>query len=436
MLVITAFLFALLMIQETHKYSSIGLAILLIWQTISLIHKVERTNREVIKLLDYIRHDDFSNSYSLREGGKSFQDLNLALNRVIEHFRESRTEKELQYQYLRTVVQHIGIGILSFNRAGDIQIINHVAKRIFQVRRLSNLKELHGANPNLLESLNQLKTGQKTRLQIKRERETIELTVYAIELTLQGQDYKLITLQNINVELEEKELDAWQNLVRVLTHEIMNAFTPISTLAGNIASEANYYHQNPDDPATKETFSDLAESAKRIESRSHSLMHFITEFRHLTERVELQTEKLVLRQLMQRAIEEIEAEVKEQSINLEVELPSESILVTADELLIRQVLINLLRNAAQALILTEKEDKTIRVFVEQDSKKRLNLIVRDNGPGIDPEALARIFIPFYTTKKNGSGLGLSVSRQIMRQHKGNLSVQSELGKGTDFIVRF
>lgn len=435
LLTLTAFLFAMLVAHESYLYTSIGLGFLLVWQTVGLIRKVEHTNREVIKLLDYIRHDDFSNSYQLQAQGQSFEDLNHALNRVIQYFRDIRAEKELQYQYLRTVIQHIGIGILSFQRNGEVQIANHVAKRLLQVRHLSNLSELHEANPRLLETLNNLKTGQKTLLSLQRGHETIELAVYAIELTLQGQEYKLVTLQNIHTELEEKELDAWQNLVRVLTHEIMNALTPISSLASTLISEARYCQSNPEE-TDGETFNDICSAAETIERRSGSLMHFINEFRHLTETVEPERELVVLRDLITSAVEEVRAEMEEQHIRLDVELPSKSVLVTADPTLIRQVIINLLHNARQALRQTEQEDRLVRIFVERDSKKRLNLIVRDNGPGIDPEALPRIFVPFYTTKKNGSGLGLSVSRQIMRQHKGNLSVQSELEKGTDFILRF
>lgn len=435
LLTLTAFLFALLTTQEGYLYSLIGLAALFAWQTIGLIHMVERTNREVIKLLDYIQHDDFSNSYQLNVKGKSFEDLNLALNRVIQYFRSLRAEKELQYQYLRTVIQHIGIGILSFERDGKIQIANHVAKRLLQVRQLHHLNELHEANPSLLGILNNLKTGQKTLLRLQRGHENIELAVYAIELTLQGQEYKLVTLQNIHSELEDKELDAWQNLVRVLTHEIMNALTPISSLASTIISEAEHYKANMEEVET-ETFDDMSAAAETIERRSTSLVHFINEFRHLTENIEPDYEQVVLRDLIQDAVDEVSPELAAKNIRLDLDLPSESVLVTADPALIRQVLINLLHNAAQALELSEKDDKHIHLFAERDSKKRLNLIVRDNGPGIDSEALPRIFVPFYTTKKNGSGLGLSVSRQIMRQHKGNLSAQSELGKGTDFILRF
>ncbi|MGF1532124.1 MAG: PAS domain-containing sensor histidine kinase [Bernardetiaceae bacterium] len=422
---LTVFLLSWLLGQgDRYVYTSVGVGALLVWQVSSLIRRVEYTNREVAKLLDSIQNDDFSNLYRPQSEGQSFSELQRALSQVVDAFRQARAEKELQYHYLRTVVQHLGIGILSFDRAGEVQLVNHVAKRLLQVRHLRHLHELNPSHKNLAQVLQSLKTGQKNLVHIQTDYDQIELSLYAIELTFQGKEYVLVTLQNIHNELEEKELTAWQDLVRVLTHEIMNALTPIASLAQSLST------------LPPEEIADFRQAAQTIERRSYSLMAFIQEFRQLTQPLLPQYDKVLLPDLIQSTLDAVREEIERDGIQIEVDIPEEHLLLTIDLNLIQQVLEHLLRNAAQALLRTDQPQKLIRVFAGQDQKKRFTITIQDNGPGIAAEALPRLFIPFYTTRPEGSGLGLSVARRIMRHHQGQLSVHSELGKGATFVLRF
>jgi signal transduction histidine kinase len=260
------------------------------------------------------------------------------------------------------------------------------------------------------------------------------LSVYAIELTLKGENVKLVSIQNIQSELEEKEMEAWQNLVRVLTHEIMNSVTPISSLAGTIESELKHHFDEKTPVLSPEELKDIHLSLQTISKRSEGLIRFVKEFRSLTNIPKPKPTVIMTRALLEEIWMLHKMELTEKGIQLAIDVYPEDLTILADKGMIEQVLINLVKNAIQSF--DEQTDRkiTLRAFVSE--KSRPVILVKDNGTGIDPDAIDKIFIPFFTTKKSGSGIGLSLSRQIMRQHQGTLNVKSEAGKGTEFFLRF
>jgi len=259
--------------------------------------------------------------------------------------------------------------------------------------------------------------------------------VFAIELTLRDEEVKLISMNNIQSELEEKEMEAWQNLVRVLTHEIMNSVTPISSLAGIVEEDLKHRIDRPtDSELKKEELEDMYLSLQTISKRSAGLIKFVKEFRNLTHIPKPKLAEVNVKELLDELAQLHKKELADNQISISVSVTPENLFVLADKTMIEQVIINLIKNAIQAF--DEQPTRQIELTGYTNEKGRTIISVKDNGSGIDSEALEKIFIPFYSTKKTGSGIGLSLSKQIMRQHEGNITVKSELNKGTEFLLRF
>jgi nitrogen fixation/metabolism regulation signal transduction histidine kinase len=331
-------------------------------------------------------------------------------------------------------VQHVGIGILTFKRDETIQIINNAAKRLLHIDKADRLHDLRDVSEDMVEAFLKLKTGGRELVRVKNGDETIQLSIYAIELTLRGEEVKLISMSNIQSELEEKEMEAWQNLVRVLTHEIMNSVTPISSLAGVVEEELHRKLLANELNMVKEEAEDMHLSIQTISRRSEGLIKFVKEFRSLTHIPKPKLAEVCIRPLLDELAMLHKKELADNNITISISVEPDTLCIQADKTLVEQVLINLIKNAIQAF--GEKQDKKIVLSSYVNENGGVIVSVKDNGTGIEPEALEKIFIPFFSTKKTGSGIGLSLSKQIMRQHEGNIAVKSVLGEGTEFLLRF
>jgi nitrogen fixation/metabolism regulation signal transduction histidine kinase len=335
--------------------------------------------------------------------------------------------------FFRNIVQHIGIGIITFNKSGKIQTINAAAKKMLRIEKTEQLDELREVDNNLVESFLKLKTGGRELVRLKLGAETLDLSLYAIELSLRGEPMKLISMSNIQSELEEKEMEAWRNLVRVLTHEIMNSVTPISSLAGVVEEELNAKIRNQDLVLKNDELQDMHLSVQTIGKRSEGLIRFVKEFRNLAHVPQPKLGEVNVKNLLDEIVMLHKKVLTDHGIENRIEVQPEELIVQADKTLIEQVLINLLKNAIQAF---ETQPNKIIILAAYLNEGHVIISVKDNGNGIDADAMERIFVPFFTTKKSGSGIGLSLSRQIMRQHGGQITVNSRLGEGTEFFLRF
>jgi nitrogen fixation/metabolism regulation signal transduction histidine kinase len=404
-------------------------------QVVLLIRYLEKSNQQLNKFLDSIHYDDFTETYSTRGEGEVFDKLYLKFNEVLSKFRAIRSEKEADAHYYRTVVHHVGTGIISFKQNGDIHLLNNAAKRLLQVNQLHNIQDLKLSDP-LAATLLHLPHGEKILLKIEQGGQAVQLSVNAIEIRLRGEVYRLLSVQNIQQELEEKEMEAWQKLIKVLTHEIMNSVTPISSLAASVSDELTDHLQHADDDhlIRKEDLTDINLAMQTIQRRSEGLVKFVYDFRNLTQVPLPDIKHIHLTDLFSRLALLLKQELDTEAVRLHVEPPPPGIVLAADEHLLEQVLINLIKNAVQAL--REQTDKYITLSAYQNDRGRLLIDVTDNGPGIKKEAQDKIFIPFYTTRKTGSGIGLSLSKQIMRLHNGTISVHSPKQGGCTFRLQF
>lgn len=400
----------------------------LLAQVFSLYHYLNRVNRKLTLFLEAIRYEDFSIRFSAdNKLGKSFSALNHQFNEVLEAFRQTRAEREANLKYIDTIIQHISIGILSFGSDGKIELINPAAFRLMGIYRLRYLDELKHAHPKLAELLQDLPAGQKTLYATQNGQ---QLSIHAASVRLQGRFVKLISLQNIHAELQQKELEAWQNLTKILRHEIMNSVTPIVSLIGTMQEIVE--HDIPMNTSQTEAMDDLKEALVTIESRSKGIMNFVNAYRDYTTLPKPQFTSINLKQLVNTISNLLQPEMKAAGISYRAHVSPDNIMVHADAAQLQMVLINLIKNAMDALEHTG--EPWISVKGSMGNASQIIIEITDNGPGIETEAMEKIFIPFFTTKKKGSGIGLSLSQQIIQMHGGQLKVSSPPGKGTTFFV--
>ncbi len=419
-------------IHLTEFYAAaIVLVLLIITQVYHLIRLMEKSNDMMTQFLQAVRYSDFSQAFAKTVKGKSFDELNQAFAQVMQDFRSIRTEKEEHHRYLQTVVQHVGVGILAFDQDGDIELLNSAAKKLLGVSGMRNISILESTHKGLIEKITSLKSGSQDLIPIQRQDELIHLIVHAKNFQLRGRPLKLISLQNIQSELEEQEIEAWQKLIRVLTHEIMNSITPISSLAKTVDHTLDEI--DPDNFNAAD-LNDIHNAVSTIHRRSEGLIHFVESYRKLTRIPQPNFKMIAVSSLFENVLSLTDVESNRKNINLSSTVVPENLHVIADPELIEQVLLNLIRNALDALAETGAPE--LSLMSSLDDRGRVVIRVTDNGSGIVKEAQDKIFIPFFTTKKSGSGIGLSLSRQIMRQHGGSINVTSRPDKETTFKLTF
>ena len=418
-IILSAFIFILNYLYfNTILYATMFiLVIVIVLQIVHIIKYIEKTNQYLNRFFEAIEHSDFSQSFSFEGLGTSFDELRKSFTKVINAFQQSRAEKEEHFRYLQTVVKHVGIGLLAFDKSGNVELINNAAKRLFRVNHLKNVNSLESFNADIPKQLLNLRPRKKTLLKITHEDELLQLVIFTTEFKLWGKPILLVSLQNIQGELEEMEMEAWQNLIRVLTHEIMNSITPITSLAETVNDLLKT------DSVELDNINDIRSAVSTIHKRSEGLLHFVETYRQLTRLPKPNFTILSATELVNNVYRLMKNQIEESKVLFNIRIQPESLEITADPEMLEQVLINLIINALHAV--REASLPEITITANLDIQGRVVLIVWDNGTGILPEVQEKIFIPFFTTKKEGSGIGLSMCRQIVRLHNGKIGVKSQ-----------
>jgi two-component system, NtrC family, nitrogen regulation sensor histidine kinase NtrY len=423
-----------LLSSTTFYLTASVVAFVIVAEVVFMIRFVERTNDIVTRYFQSAKHGDVLSTASLRRQGKSFDRLFTVLDDMLGEFHRARSLTEEHFQSLQTVIQHVGFGLLSFRQDGEIGLMNGAAKRLLQTHQLANIRSLAGRDASLVDKLLQLKSGDKVLVRFDRDGEILQLAMHATEYRLGEHHYTMVSLQNIGAELEEKEMEAWQNLIRVLTHEIMNSITPISSLASTVNQLLKAEPGNAGGELSVETMNDIRAAVGTIEKRSQGLLHFVDAYRHLTHIPRPAFRQCLITELFSRVHTLMQSQLEEAHITLTADTQPDNLELSIDPDLVEQVLINLIRNAIQSM--SCQSEKQLALLARIDETGRVWIEVSDNGPGIPQEIQQRIFIPFFTTKEDGSGIGLSLSRQIMRLHGGTITCRSREGQGTTFALRF
>lgn len=402
-------------------------SLLIIVSVVNLIYYVDQTNRDLTNFFTSIRYNDFTTTTSAAHRGASFGRLYEGFNLINRKFQEVRAEKEANHQFLQTMVEHISIGLLCYDEQEEVVLMNKALQKMLHKSYLINLAGLRSVDEDLWESVRTIQPGDRELIKITIDNRMLQLAIQSTELIMNRNRLHLVSFQNIQSELEEQELVAWQKLIRILTHEIMNSVAPISSLSSTLKDIIGEKSELDVD-----TLKMVRQSLGVIQRRSEGLMAFTDTYRQLTRLPPPNFQVVDGQDLLEEVATLFRVELTERAIELQLYLPPSPITFQADPNLLEQVLINLIKNAMDAL--SGQENGNIDVHLNKNNNGKVIIQVSDNGPGIPHDKIDQIFVPFYTTKATGSGVGLSLSRQIMRLHKGSLEVHSVVGQGTLFTL--
>jgi two-component system, NtrC family, nitrogen regulation sensor histidine kinase NtrY len=425
-----------LTLNSTFIITPVLIIALMVYQVWALIRYVDRTNRELANFLDSIRYSEFTRTFAIKEAGSSFEALSDAFNEVMKDFQEVRSEREEHFQYLQSIVQNIDVSILAYQRNGKVEMINPAAKKLFQVNSLREIDKLCLLSQELCDTLLKIEPGEHRLVKVQDDDDILQLAIHCTEFKVKDKTILLTTVKNIQNVLEGQETEAWQKLIRVLTHEIMNSIAPISSLSSTIEMMIKEYGAGSGGDARldNEAVEEIRQALQTINKRSTGLMNFVETYRSLTKIPKPNFDMVEMSSLLENVVTLMKKELEDQNVRLNYTMESDSIILQIDEQMISQVLINLVKNSVQALEGKENARISIRGYYNKRGRPTIQII--DNGPGILPDVIDKIFIPFFTTKKNGSGIGLSLSRQILRLHGGTITAQSVPEKETIFSLTF
>jgi len=420
---------------DQYIYTLIVLLSVLSFLVYYLVRFITHTNRELTKFIDSIKHEDFSLKYPHIKNKSSISELYDSFNTIIKAFKSVKIDREMQFNFLQLIIENIEIGILALNENQEIVLMNSAAEKLLRVHKSKTWRQLKTKAEYFCYEAETVFFGGKKLIELKSSKESINLSIEVINTTMLDQPHKLITFNDIKREIEQKELDAWIKLIRVLNHEIMNSTTPISSLTETILMllENKKTGQKPIKELNEQVIADVIGSVKTIQKRSDGLYDFVNEYRKLTKVPPPKIEHVRVKELMDDVIKLMQPALSEININLDCQINPDDLIIPIDPNLIEQVLINLIKNALEALEGTDNPEIQIKAGIANGSSI---ISISDNGPGIESELMNEIFVPFFSTKEQGSGIGLSLSRQIMRLHGGSISVQSAPGIKTVFTLKF
>jgi len=405
---------------------------LLVYGLILLVRFQKKAQDEVNQFVESIKYRDFSRHFDVRRAPAELQPLRQGFNDINSTFKNISRERETQYQYLQKTLELVDTGILSYEiETGETGWINDAFKKLLGVPYLKTINSLEKREPELYREILIIKPGDSKLISITRNQQLVKILITASVLRSDGKVSKLIAFQNVSEALDETESKAWQKLLNVMTHEIMNSVAPISSLADTLKNRL----QSPEiaNSPVSIHLEDLELGIDTIKRRSEGLLKFTESYRSLNKITKLDLTKILVRNLFEDLNNLMSPTLEKKNIELEIILRDPTLAIEADINLIEQVLINLVVNAIEAV--KDREVPNIILSAEIQNNKTL-VKVTDNGLGMPPELLDKIFIPFFSTRKTGSGIGLSLCKQIMLLHKGNIQVQSSEGVGSSFVMQF
>ena len=403
---------------------------LIIYQVVWLIKFQRKAQEEVTQFVESVHYRDFSRYFDVKHAPLELQPLRQGFNEINSTFKVISKEKETQYQYLQKILELVDTGILSYEiESGTVVWMNESLKRLLQLPYLKTIYSLEKRDKILFQEVLALQPGVTKITTAHLEKSSFKILLSATAFQTEGKIYKLIAFQNVNEALDETESKAWQKLLSVMTHEIMNSIAPISSLANTLKNRL----QNTE-RTNNADIEDLEIGIDTIKRRSEGLLKFAETYRNLNKINTLSLQKLYIRDLFGNIYQLMQPTLAQKNIELEIILKDPNLHIEADPNLLEQVLINLVVNAIEAV--KEKEAPKIILSAEQALNKKTFLKVADNGQGMPEEVLEKIFIPFFSTKKNGSGIGLSLCKQILMLHRGTLQAQSVEGQGSVFLMQF
>lgn len=396
---------------------SFFILIVFLYQIIELIRYINKINYEYINFLNALANKDYSASYPKSKKGKSFNNLYSSFDKISKQFRTLNFERELQFENLQTLIKHIDIGIISYNEQEKVHLVNDSFKKIFNCPNLNSNQSISVLNTDLIHMISSMKQGESQLFQWKSGNSSSELSLNATNYKLKNKNFKLISVKNIHSELDSKEQESYQKLISVLTHEIMNSVSPIVSLSSTLDQTLE---KKKDINELK--IESIKEAIHAIHDRSRNLLNFTHEYRKLTKLPNPILKNIDIKIILEKINQLYQEDLKKHNIGFDIQINDDIQFISADEALLEQVLINIYKNAFEAI---ENEKKPMITTIVSLSENNCTCIqIKDNGHGITAEKLSKVFIPFYSDKENGSGIGLSLCKQILKLHGGKITIDS------------
>ena len=411
--------------------SAIVLAVLII----ELWRYVSRTNREVARFLDAVRFADYSQRFDFEKAGSGFASLGRTFTAIINEMRERRSDQESQVRHLKALVEHIPVPLMTVHADDAITLQNNAARRLFGAAHVTRVNDLRQFGAGFARAVDEAIPGDRELVTFTVEGAEYRLTLAATEIIIAGDRERLISLQDIQSEIDATQAEAWQDLVRVLTHEIMNSITPVTSLAQTAAELVDdVVRQTGSESPIAEELEDVQSAVATVARRSDSLMQFIDSYRQISRLAPPEKKRVALADLFETATSLAKAEWNDPRVALSSSVEPSGLYIYADRDLLEPVLLNLLRNAWQAT--RDVENPGIELRGRLNRRGNTVIEIKDNGHGVPEEIATKIFVPFFTTREGGSGVGLALARQVMIAHGGFIRLGRNGGAGTTFTLTF
>ncbi len=404
------------------------IGLVLFFQILSFVQFINKTNTELTQFIEAVQYRDFSLQFAEKNAPVSVRQLRRAFNQINGTFKQLSSEREEQYQYLQKILELVDTGILSYDQTGEVGWMNEAFKKMLAIPYLRNISSLEKRNLYVFQAISSLQSGENQLVKIDQKQVLLAKTTFLND----GKLTHLIAFQNVNEAIEDTEAQAYQKLLRVMTHEIMNSVAPITSLAETM-EERLKTGQSPN-PSNKQLLEDITLGVATIKKRSANLLKFADTYRQLAKVSITSFAVFYVRDLFESVEILLENQIEQKNIELDVILKDFDLQIEGDLALVEQVLINLMINAIDAV--KESEQPKIQISAYKNTQEKVVLEVKDNGIGMSAELMDKIFVPFFTSKANGSGIGLSLSKQIMALHKGSITVHSVEEQGTVFRLTF
>lgn len=409
--------------------SLLCLAALELWRFIS------KTNKELSRFLDAARYSDFSQRFNFSGTGAGFDELGEIFTSILENLRKLRSEQETDRRRLKALVEHVPVPLLSIHQDDSITLHNNAARRLFGASAVSQVKDLLQFGTGFHQAIIETVPGKRELVTFVHDGMEQQMTLASSEVVVDASRELLVSLQDIQSELDLMQAEAWQDLVRVLTHEIMNSITPISSLARTATDLADdLIDRLDDDSPVEEDITDIQSAVATVARRSDSLTQFVNSYRQLTRLAPPEKERVPIAELFDHVCKLAVAEWSDDRVELNVQTTPKGLEVHADRNLLEPILLNLLRNAWQATADTTSPRISLTAFLNR--RGHVVMEISDNGPGVPADISRKIFVPFFTTKQTGSGVGLALTRQVMIAHRGYVTLGESESGGARFNLIF
>lgn len=429
---LTLSLASFLLVKGWYERLALLLPVIIV-QLVDFYNFHRKAQQEVEQFVESIHYRDFSRYFDVKEAPLELQSLRQGFNEINTTFKTVSREKETQFQYLQKILELVNTGILSYeHKSGEIGWMNESFKNMLGVPYLKTINSLERRDANLYKEILNIRPGENKIVSLTKDKNVYKALMAATAFQTDGRVYKLVAFQDVNEALDETEAKAWQRLLSVMTHEIMNSVAPISSLAETMLHRLQESAKLLGEQGS--ALEDLELGIGTIRKRSEGLLKFAETYRNLNKITTLTLKKVYARDLFETMHVLMEPTLVQKNIEMDILLIDTDIAVDLDTNLIEQVLINLVVNAIDAV--KERPEPLITLSAYTGSNGKPIIKVSDNGAGMSPEVMDNIFIPFFSTKKTGSGIGLSLCKQIMLLHKGNIQVQSIEGVGSSFLLHF